>query len=296
MALRLLLATGLFLSAFSLSAQVRVEIVTEQDQFLPNETMVIGVRIVNQSGQVLKFGTSPGWLTFNLDSQDNILVHNTSAVPVAGEFELESSMMGTKRVDLAPHYDLIRPGRYRIRAIVKIEQWNQEVASEPKVIDIVRGGRLWEAEFGVPYSNQAGAAPESRKYVLEQARFLKDQIRLYVRVSTPDETEVFKVVTVGPMVSFSRPEVQIDKQSRLHILQQSGRATFNYHVLNPDGSIAIRQTHEYSTSRPVLRHDKEGGVGVQGGVRKPRRDDLPEVAPATAPVPTAAPAPTSKKD
>ena len=117
-------------------------------------------------------------------------------------------------------------------------------------------------------------APEVRKYALQQAIHLK-QMKLYVRVSDPSESRIFGCFPLGPMVSFSNPEHQIDKQSNLHVLYQTGARSFNYSVVNPDAKLVVRQTHEYSDSRPVLRADREGRIFVAGGVRRFTRDDLP---------------------
>jgi hypothetical protein len=101
-------------------------------------------------------------------------------------------------------------------------------------------------------------------------------LRLYLRVSGSDGN-VIKLVNVGPMISFSNPEPRLDKQSRLHLLYQSGAKTFEYLVVSPAGDIEIRQTHEYAETRPRLRLDESGDFKIAGGVRVPRANDLPVV-------------------
>jgi hypothetical protein len=51
--------------------------------------------------------------------------------------------VATKRVDLAPHFNLNQLGRYAIIATVKIKAWNRELASSPKMFDIIHGAKLW---------------------------------------------------------------------------------------------------------------------------------------------------------
>ncbi|MGI8967128.1 MAG: hypothetical protein ACR2H1_13720, partial [Limisphaerales bacterium] len=48
-----------------------VELMLVQDNFLPNEEMQIGVRIVNYSGQTLTFGLDNSWLTFSVEGRRN---------------------------------------------------------------------------------------------------------------------------------------------------------------------------------------------------------------------------------
>jgi hypothetical protein len=86
---------------------------------------------------------------------------------------------------------------------------------------------------------------------------------------------VFAVIPIGPMVSFSRPEPQLDGQNNLHLLYQDGARSFRYTVVNPNGEIILRQKHELVNSRPHLQVDKDGRFVVVGGVRKVAGDDIP---------------------
>jgi hypothetical protein len=83
------------------------------------------------------------------------------------------------------------------------------------------------------------------------------------------------VFPIGPLISFSSPEHQIDKSSNLHVLYQTGAKSFNYSVINPDGRLVIRQTHEYTDTRPTLRMDREGRIYVGGGNHRIASDDIP---------------------
>ena len=103
------------------SAQVTVELTQEQDQFLPAESVPVAVRITNRSGQNLRLGQAEDWLTFAIEARDNQVVPKTEEVPVAGEFDLESSRVVTLRVDLAPYFLLNRPGRYSITATMQLK-------------------------------------------------------------------------------------------------------------------------------------------------------------------------------
>jgi uncharacterized protein (DUF58 family) len=72
-------------------AQVTVEVVLEQEQFLGGEALPVAVRITNRSGQTLRMGNEPDWLTFSVESREGFVVVKTDEVPVLGAFELESS-------------------------------------------------------------------------------------------------------------------------------------------------------------------------------------------------------------
>jgi hypothetical protein len=83
------------------------------------------------------------------------------------------------------------------------------------------------------------------------------------------------VFAIGPMVSFGRPEPQIDRASNLHVMHQDGASSFSYTVFNSQGDLLTRQTYDYIESRPRLRLDDDGNVSVVGGTRRVAANDFP---------------------
>jgi hypothetical protein len=267
----------LLLLAVSAHAQVSVEVVLEQEQFLPNETLPIAVRISNQSGRTLALGEDNDWLSISVESRENFVVRKTGDVSVAGKFSLESSKTATKRLDLAPHFSLTKPGRYKVNATVHVKGLENQFTSKPKTFEIVAGTKLWEQEFGLP--GASGDALEVRKYVLQQANYLK-QLRLYFRLTDATDSKTLRVFPVGPIVSVSRPQPQLDRQSNLHLLWQTSARIYTYIAINPDGDVLLRQMYEMAgNSRPRLQMDTEGKFFVVGGSRRITRDDIPQEKP-----------------
>lgn len=258
------------------AAQVTVEVTQDQQQFLPGEELLTAVRITNRSGRPLHLGQGQDWLTFSVQGREEEIVEKMGEVPVEGEFTVESSRVATKRVDLEPYLALNRPGSYSVIANVRIKDWNQTITSAPKSFEIIDGVKLWEQDVGLPAAEGAtNAVPEVRKYVLQQANYLRTQLRLYVRLMDGSGARTFRVFQIGPMVSFGRPEPQVDKFSNLHLLYQDGPRSFIYTVINPQGDIVARRTYDYAEKRPRLQPDMEGKVVVTGGVRRPTREDVP---------------------
>lgn len=269
-------------------AQLAVEVVVDQDQFLRDESVTVKVRVTNRSGQTLHLGVDNDWLKFTVESPDAGSVARIGEVPVKGEFLLESASIATRQVDLAPSFDLTRPGRYSVIATVRIKEWGTEKSSDPRRFEVVRGTKLWEQEFGVP--SESGA-PETRRYVLQQANYQK-RLMLYLRLADLPDNRVFRVAPLGPLVSFSQPEAQVDRHSELNVIFQTGARSFLFYVIRPNGDVAIRQTYDYSGSRPTLRQTAEGRIFVGGGARRPNAFDIPspqpEPAAATATLPDVA--------
>lgn len=261
-----------FAAAQSVRAQVAVEVVFDQgqDQFLRGEAIKAGVRITNLSGRTLHFGADDDWLTFTVQSGEGSVIARVADVPVRGEFDVESASRATRKVNIQPYFNLNQSGRYGVVANVRIKEWDQAKKSEPKPFFVIEGARLWEQDFGVANaaSSATNAPPEVRKYTLQQANYLKDQLRLYLRVSDQSGARIFNTVPVGQILSFSRPEPQIDKFSNLHLIYQSWARVYSYSVFTPDGELLKRETYDYVGTRPRLQVDKDGIVGVVGGVKR----------------------------
>jgi hypothetical protein len=264
-----LLALTLSLSLAS-AAEVTVEIVFDQEQFLRSESLPLRLRISNYSGQTLKLGTTSDWLTFSVEGREGTPLAKTGEIPSAKPFTLDSSKTASLRTDLMPYFKLSEPGHYAVTATVKIPQIEKELTTAPKTFDIISGTKLWEREIGVPGTEPAVV----RKFALQQATFLK-QLRLYVRLTDASESQVFHVLPLGALLSFSTPEPAVDKSSNLHVLFQNGARSFLYSVITPDGEQIIRQTWDQTNTRPRLLAENDGRVVVRGGARRILLSDLP---------------------
>lgn len=277
------------LAGFSAPAQiVTVKVDLDQDQFLPGESLPIKVRITNNSGQTLYLGADADWLNIRVQRADGIsVVLKNGEVPVTGAFKLNSSEVATKRLDIAPYFVLDKTGRYSITAVVHIQEWDADVESPAKEFDVVDGAVIWSQDFGVPTVEATNRPPEVRKYILEEANYLQKQLRLYVLVSDRTGSRIFKATAIGPMVSFSQPEAQLDRSSNLHVLYQSSAHSFIYAAVAPDGAITKRDVYDMQSTRPRLRLNATGDIMVSGGVRRLSPDELPVIkTPDQVPLPS----------
>lgn len=273
-------ALGLLaLSLLPVAAQVTVEVVQDQNQFLPGESLRVAVRITNRSGQPLHLGADADWLGFTIEARDTVSsssIPPTGEVPVKGDFMLESSQIATKRVDLQPYFTLNRPGRYAVTATVHIKEWDRDVSSLPKTFYIIDGTKLWEQLFGVPKpAGVTNGPPEVRRYMLQEANYLRGELRLYLRLTDASGEKTLKVFPIGIMVSLSHPEALVDRSSNLHLLYQNSAHGFNYTVFNPNGELLIRQTYDYINTRPRLKVDQADTIYVYGGARHVTPRDFP---------------------
>jgi len=297
---KLVLIAAVLLAAVAASAQVKVEVVFDGEQYIANEPLIARVRIINDSGSTLRLAETPDWLDFAVKVKQNGkeggYVRALRAPKTVEPFNLESSKTATVRMDLSPMFNITQTGEYQVVATVKVPAFTATYASAPKTFFIVTGSRMWERPFGVPASlaaPDASGLPEMRKYILIQALSGKET-KFYVRLTDAQENNI-KVIPIGTLISFSRPEPQLDKWSNLHVLYQIGSRAFVYTEINPNGLVIARETHEISDTRPTLVPNDEGRIVVRGGNRRPTVDDIPPYdaaqLPDQTPQPVAAPTP-----
>lgn len=256
-------------------AQISVEVDFDKEQYLSGEPVIANVRIVNFSGRTLELGATDGWLRFDVETSKNVFVAKIGEPNLVEKFEIPSAGRGTRRVNLGTIFDIMAPGRYMVSAAITIPTVSGELMSKAVGFNVMAGAPIWERDFGLPDGS------ETRKYSLVQAMSQKD-VRLFLRISDQHRARYFSVILLGPVLSFSKPETQVDSQARLHVLfQVSGRA-FLYYVVQPDGTVARRNTFQYSGTRPLLKADREGEWGVVGGMQLVTAEDIPAHEPGDA--------------
>jgi hypothetical protein len=258
-------------------AQVSVEVVMDQEYYLAHERCIAEVRITNFSGRPLPFSAEADWLDLAVESSDGYLVPKLAEIPAEEPFSVPSSARGKRRVDLAPCFDVHRPGRYQITAMVRLPGLSQEISSRPAFFHISNGVELWGQTFGVP-AESPGKPVEVRRYALLQTNDRK-RLALYVRITDESELRVHRVFALGALLSFGRPDAQVDRTGRLHVLFQTGARQFGYFIIRHDGEMLVRQMYQISAGHPRLRLMEGGEITVMGGFRVKSSYDLPTPPP-----------------
>ncbi|HEY1171236.1 MAG TPA: hypothetical protein VGH19_07720 [Verrucomicrobiae bacterium] len=277
----LLVAVGMVVGGdlhaqFQPQQALKVQIFTERQQFLTQEPMQVSVRVYNYTGEALILGQEADWISFSVEPMANkSIVRQVSEPEVAvPAFAVNTGEMATRRVNLVPHFEIVKSGRYKITATVKCGRWGEK-SSEPLMVDVVSGTPLWVREFGVPGPN--GVESELRKYQVVQTRHM-DASQLYIKVTDAYDSKVYGVHHLGQMVIEHKTEQQTDRNNRLHVLHRSGRSFFTYSMVDYDGRIILRQRYEQDGIRPGLQPTASGEVLVSGGVRTRVASDIDPLA------------------
>ena len=275
-----------------------LELQTElfQDRFLPGEPVEVEFRLRNLSGQPLTFRPEDDWLDVTVWSLskatgEGVPVARLKPVRVEEAFTVAHTKAVKTRVDVAPCFNLMRPGRFKLTATLVLPGVRGPVQAAPLLLEVVPGSKIWEQEFGFR-AVDGPAVPELRKYALQKMT-TKTSVRLYVGVTDGAEETVFRQVFLGRVANSDQPQRMLDRLSYLHVVHQTGPRTFTHTVVSPAGDVLRRATFDAvdGRSRPMLKPDEEGRVVLVGGVRRPQADDVPAVvaAPAVSPDPPAFP-------
>src|SRR4051812_27800477 len=98
---RVFFALSLLLAMTALGhAQLSVDLVLDQEQFLSDESLQVQVKISNRSGQKVELGKDAGWLEFSIEHLEGGIVQRLGEVSLDGVLNLESAMVASRTVDL----------------------------------------------------------------------------------------------------------------------------------------------------------------------------------------------------
>ncbi|HEY3861250.1 MAG TPA: hypothetical protein VGO59_05115 [Verrucomicrobiae bacterium] len=270
-------------------AGITAELRLDQDQFLPDEDLHVKLRIVNRSGQRLSLGDSDQWITFAIAGEHETIVPRLGEMPVKHPFTLLSGQSITLEFNPTPYFGFRHQGLYSMGASITVPQWKQAIPCKPVTFMISTGVPLPDfANVAVGVRLPSGVtnqAPDVRHYTLLKVSYL-DEVKLYFRL-TDDGGQTLRVFPLARIVDFGRPQAQIDGSNRLHVLVQTDARIFTYLVLDVNGNMLARQSHEYAESRPTLRSGDDGQIYVGGGHRVLLASDIPPPAESASTTATA---------
>jgi hypothetical protein len=265
--LALVLAVGLLGAIADASAQVRVDLSLHRSLFIRYEPLVAIVSITNLSGRDLNLADQDNhkWFSFHIESAAGALVPPYNPDYSLSPVQIPAGQSIKRAVNITPLYPLSEYGIYRVRATVFDPESKRFYSSNPPLnVEITEGRMLWQQTIGVPDDgkNEAG---QTRTATLLSHR-LPDETQLYLRIEDRENGLIFCTHQLGRLVSFNKPEVEIDAQNQIHVLQNTAPRMFLYTEVGLDGQILDRKQFAGSTeSRPTLRRNTAGGYQVVGG-------------------------------
>ena len=260
-----------------LAQGLNIKLLTEQVEFLPNESLMVGLSIENYSGTPVILGQHREWIQFLIqDIKGKPVVKNGDPPP--GEiFIVPNATTTTRWINLAPYFNVRQQGTYSITAQINVRQWKQNIQAQSSRIKVIRGQELAARKFGVPDPSRRNVPPEIRAFKLLRKR-ANGRLLLYLRVAEENDYTVYNVERLGPLVPLTPPEYRLDSEGAIHVFFRSGARTYIYCVADVQGRLQKRHTFEtYLGKRPAMRVNKNGVLEIKGGRRVFARSDLPEI-------------------
>ena len=245
------------------AAQVRVDISFKRKLYVRFEPLIATVTINNLSGRPLLLENSDHhrWFGFNIETGDGRIIP-----PVVPDYALAPAAVGpgeklTRSVNITPLFPLHEFGLYRIKAAVYAETFGRYFSSPPLAVEITEGRPIWQEVVGLPGTE---GAPQLRTITLLSHK-LSRSTRLYVRIEDREQGHVYATHQLGPFLTFGRPEVMLDVDNQIHILQNSSPKQFLYTHLGLGGEVLGQQAYREAGSRPRLAKQAGGSIAVVGG-------------------------------
>lgn len=121
--------------------------------------------------------------------------------------------------------------------------------------------------------------PLTRTISLMTHRF-NDRTDLYLRIQDKTAGIIYCTHRLGDCISFGKPEIQLDTENTIHVLQNNKPREFIYSKIGLDGKILKRLTYSAPKDRPQLARAADGSVSVLGGIPyDPKASPTPTVIP-----------------
>ena len=260
------LLAALFLLGFfpilSLKAQVLVDLSIKRTIYIAYEPLLATVRITNLSGNRLLLADVEGkkWFGFDIETLDGRPIPPSDPNYEIPPIQIESGESITRTVNLTQLFPLSDFGSYRVRASVFATELNNYFSSPPLTIEITEGRLLWEQTVGVP-----GGGNATRTISLLSHR-LTERTDLYLRIEDKEAGIVYCIHNLGDYIAYGKPDILLDTDNTIHVLQNTLPREFVYSKIGLDGKILQRGSLQAPKERPQLKRLPDGSVTVLGGI------------------------------
>ena len=260
---RFALASAVLLGCPAAFGQIQVELKFPRLQFIAYEPVYATIGITNLAGRDVDLEDADGqnWFGFEVTGSEGQVIGATgpSSQP---PLRITAGQKVTQKVNITPLFQVHDLGLYHVRAHIYFRDLGKFFYSPSRVIEVTDARPIWQQTVGVP----EGAGPGGvRTYSLMTNRF-PDHTSVYVRVAEKESGIVYATYSLGRMILYEEPKVQIDQQNRLHVLHCSGPRTWSYAVIGLNGELITHSSYTETKSRPHLVKGADGMIDVHGGV------------------------------
>ena len=260
----ILAACALWLCARSNAvAQLQMSLTFSRHAYIVYEPIVATVTITNYAGRDIVLEDTPNkpWLNMEVTTLDGQLLSPLDPDAPLRSVTVPSGQTVKRSLNLTPMYPIRDLGEHRVRADLYLPEADKYIYSNFVTFDLTSGKTIWRQEVGVP-----GDRGDLREVSLLTHRLL-DRMLLYVRVRAVNGNTVYMTEPIGRLVATGRdPEVMLDRNNTVHVLQEAAPGAYLYTVINVDGERLNQQAYSrVGASRPMLVKSPSGSVEERGG-------------------------------
>jgi hypothetical protein len=276
--MKLIVPLALFLLvAGAAEGQIQVELKFKRLQYIAHEPVMATVKITNLAGRDIELRDEDGhgWFGFEVNARDGRLLAPLRQSAPEPALRIDAGKTVTRKINLTPRFPVQDFGAYHVRANVYFADLNMFFYSQRKVFQVADARPIWQKTVGIP-EGRPGAG-EMRTYSLLSNRF-PDHTSLYVRVENKSTGIVYTTYSLGRVIAYDEPQMELDPANQLHVLHCAAPRSWAYSHIGLNGELLRHSIFMETKTRPRLRHMADGAIAVSGGTR-----DVPVAGPARKP-------------
>jgi hypothetical protein len=261
---RFLLLLAAFLCVQNAQAQIQVNLEIKRRFFMLYEPIVANVTIKNLAGRDLTLADTEmqSWFGFQINRADGQLVPPLNPDYKLNPLTIPMGATVKRSIILNSLFPVRELGMYRVRAQIYFGPTDKYYPSQLVGIEISEGKTVWQQTVGVP--DGVEGAGGQRKISLLSFR-QPEHTFLYVRVEDADNGMIYATMPLGHIIAGLDPEIQMDIQNRLHVLQVAGPKVYLYSQVGVNGELLAQDQYASTKTRPGMRRDPSGFVKIVGG-------------------------------
>lgn len=245
-------------------AQIKVDVSIKRRLFLVYEPIIATISITNLAGRdiVLEDEGVHHWFGFTIVTGDGGIVPPINRYYQLDPLPVPAGATVRRSINLTPLYAIREPGLYRIRAAIYVPEFGKYFGSEDENIQLAHGHLLWQQAVGVPLDQEGGG--EMRTVKLLNHRGSK-QNTLYIQIENSDQGIVYAIYKLGRLLRAQEPEVMLDANNNIHILQIHAPKSYLYSKVSANGEWLGQTSYVGGKTRPTLQKLDNGEVAIRGG-------------------------------
>ncbi|MDD3695007.1 MAG: hypothetical protein PHG44_03460 [Lentisphaeria bacterium] len=239
---------GLFcLLALSSSAQVALQLKAESARYLRYEIINLRLVINNSSGNTLIFsdqdGVSGGRLFFAVNEHSGKVAKaiDAKANPIA-DLILAPGESRELQISINMLHDMQKEGVYSVTAYLNHSRLPRTHLSNTINVEVIEGSRILERSVGLPSQSSSELIKSMRLILL---LFPDVSEKLYC-LRVEDDDNIYAVHRLGPYISGTPPQMDVDGSSSVHVLIQVRPRLYSYLIYSFMGrNLQLRQQRYY---------------------------------------------------